>query len=146
MKVFISWSGARSNQVARALRTFLEDVNQAIEPWMSDTDLDAGSRWGADLARQLEETNFGIICLTPESVSSSWLMFEAGALSKSVHGGRVCPYLIGIGRQDIPGPLAQFQSKMSDAAQTYQLLEAVNEVMGAEALSGERLRRYFDRF
>src|SRR5215203_5752571 len=109
MKVFISWSGDRSNQVARALRTFLGDVNQAIEPWMSETDINAGSRWGADLARQLEESNFGIICLTPESLSSSWLMFEAGALSKSVQGGRVCPYLIGVGRHEIQVPLAQFQ-------------------------------------
>ena len=90
MKVFISWSGTRSNRVGKALRIFLEDVNQAIKPWMSETDIDAGSRWAAELAKQLEETNFGIICLTPESLTSPWSLFEAGALSKSIRDSRVC--------------------------------------------------------
>lgn len=113
---------------------------------MSETDIDAGSRWAADLAKQLKETNFGIVCLTPEALSSHWLLFEAGALSKSVDESRVCPYLIGIGRHDIQGPLAQFQSKDAVAEQTYQMLEAINSAMGDEALPRERLRRYFDRF
>src|SRR5262249_10267255 len=106
MKIFISWSGERSKRVAEALRAFLQDVNQNVEPWLSETDIGAGSRWGDELAKQLEQTSFGIICLTREAANSSWLLFEAGALSKSVIGSRVCPYLIGIEPKKLEGPLA----------------------------------------
>ena len=145
MKVFISWSGTRSNQVSKALRVFLEDVNQAIKPWMSDTDIDAGSRWASELATQLEETNFGIICLTPESLTSPWLLFEAGALSKSIRDSRVCPYLIGVSKRELEGPLAQFQCKETTAEQTFEMLQAINEAMGDDALQQERLRKYFNQ-
>jgi hypothetical protein len=32
----------------------------------------------------------GIICLTPTSLNSHWLLFKAGALSKRVEKGRAC--------------------------------------------------------
>jgi hypothetical protein len=56
-KVFISWSGAVSQQVAEALDEWLPNVVQAIEPWVSTNDIQAGSRWRADIARQLEESS-----------------------------------------------------------------------------------------
>jgi hypothetical protein len=146
MKVFISWSGTRSNKVAKALRTFLEDVNHSIKPWMSETDIDAGARWAAELAKQLEETNFGILCLTPESLTSPWLLFEAGALSKSIQGSRVCPYLVGMSKRELQGPLAQFQCKETTAEQTCEMLQAVNEAMGKDALPQARLRKYFEQY
>ena len=43
MRVFISWSGERSKRVALTLHTWLPDVIQAIEPWMSRRDLGAGT-------------------------------------------------------------------------------------------------------
>jgi len=143
MKVFISWSGSGSNQVAQALRTFLKGVNHAIEPWMSETDIHAGSRWGAELAQQLEETNFGILCLTPESLTSPWLLFEAGALSKAIQYSFLCPYMIGLSQREVPEPLAQFQCKEATEKQTFQLLEAFNKAMSTEALQPEQLRDSF---
>jgi hypothetical protein len=146
MKVFISWSGATSGQVAKLLRSFLQDVNQQIEPWLSTTDLAAGTRWGEELAKSLDKTNFGVICLTREALDSPWLLFEAGALSKSVAQGRVCPYLIGIRPAELTGPLRQFQSKLADRDGTFDLLTAINESAEAGKLPADRLLRYFGRF
>ena len=146
MKVFISWSGERSKRVAQALRTFLEDVNQSIVPWLSQGDIAAGSRWRDDLAKELARTTFGIICLTPEAANSPWLLFEAGALSKSVQNSRVCPYLIGMEPKNLEGPLSQFQSKLANANDTLELLSAINKTMTTGTLTDDRLKRYFEEY
>jgi hypothetical protein len=146
VKIFISWSGKRSRRVAKALRTFLQDVNQRIEPWMSETDIPIGSRWALDLAKELEETHFGIVCITQEALQSPWLLFEAGALSKSVRNARVCPYLIGLEKKEISGPIAQFQCVEAMEESTYELLKSINQTMENEGLTEERLKKYFLMF
>src|ERR1700674_605097 len=93
--VFISWSGNRSKHVAVALRDWLPVVIQAAKPFMSSGDIDRGSRWLGELTTVLEVTKVGIVCLTPENLNSAWLLFEAGALSKTTdRGTRTCTYLL----------------------------------------------------
>ena len=89
MKVFISWSGDRSKVIASALKHWLPDVFQGLQVWMSDHDIYAGSKWGMEIGAVLEESKIGIICLTPESLKSHWLAFEAGALSTAIAQSRV---------------------------------------------------------
>jgi len=146
MKVFISWSGEKSRLVASGLKAFLQDVNQRIIVWFSDTDIKAGDRWGNELASRLESSNYGIICVTQESLQSPWVLFEAGALGKVVSGSKVCPYLIDLTRKQLTGPLAQFQSKEATKEQTLEMLISLNYAMDDEALSEDRLKRYFDTF
>lgn len=146
MKIFLSWSGATAKAVAIGLRTLLQDVNYTLQPWMSETDLDPGARWGRDLAEQLQETNFGIICATRQSIESAWLLFEAGALSKSTTASRVCPYLIGLKPSLLTGPLSQFQSREATAEGTLSLLRSINNSMGNDALKQDQLQRNFERF
>jgi len=76
--------------IAKALREWLLRVIQAIEPWMSDSDADKGIRWEQRIGQELEETRFGIFCLTPENLDSRWLNFEAGAIAKTVDKTYVC--------------------------------------------------------
>ena len=94
MKVFLSWSGEESHYVAARLRDWLPDVIQDIEPWMSSADIAAGARWSTNIQRQLSETSLGILCVTRENQGAPWLVFEAGALAKTIDGTYVCPYLI----------------------------------------------------
>lgn len=82
MKVFISWSGERAKAVARALHEWLPTVIQSLEPWMSDQDISSGQRWNSEISNQLAESNYGIICITPENQIAPWLNFEAGAVAK----------------------------------------------------------------
>lgn len=132
--------------MALALKGWLPDVINRLEPWMSDSDLESGSRWGSELAASLESSDYGIVCVTPENVSAPWLNFEAGAVAKSVSDSRVCPYLIGMEQTDLPaGPLTQFQARVSDDEGTKKLIADLNASLEDEGLSQTRLDRSFGR-
>lgn len=144
MKVFISWSGQRSQFVALALRKWLPDVIQSLEPWMSDVDIEKGARWSAEIGQQLGDTKAGIICVTPENTSSPWLNFEAGALAKTIADTFVCPLLIDLKASDVTGPLTQFQMTQSAADDVEKLIATLNVAAGAK-LQPDQLKRSFDR-
>ena len=148
MKVFISWSGDRSKAVATALRTWIPDVIQSAEPWMSKADIDAGSRWGRDIEGELAKTRFGVLCLTPENVDAAWLLFEAGALAKTIEDTYVCPYLFGMEPGDVPpGPLTLFQAKRANRDETWDVIQTINKASGdEEALTDSQLERAYKRW
>ena len=142
MKVMICWSGARSKGVATALRDWLPDVLEGLDPWMSEHDLAAGSVWGQALNDRLEEPKFGILCLTREALHADWLLFEAGALAKGMTTAKVVPYLIDLQEGQVENPLAQFQNVSADEAGTLKLLQSINKARAAEGgLTDERLQK-----
>ncbi len=143
MKVFLSWSGERSRQMAAALRDWLPGVLQTVEPWLSAEDMPLGSRWASDIARVLQDVDVGILCLTPENLNSPWLLYEAGALSKRLEGSLLCPYALDLSPADIPFPLAQFQVARADKEDTYRLLKALNSVGAGPHFSEHVLQRVF---
>jgi hypothetical protein len=59
---------------------------------MSAEDIDTGTRWDSEVTNQLAETRCGIICLTKENQQAPWLLFETGALSKTIEKTYVIPY------------------------------------------------------
>lgn len=128
MKVFISWSGKRSKELANALRDWLPCVLQYVEPFVSDKDISAGDRWAQKIAGELESSNFGIICITPENLNSEWVLFESGALSKSMQDGKVIPLLFGLELSSLSGPLSQFQAKKVDQGGLMEAVQAINSV------------------
>ena len=145
MKIFICWSQSRSKVMAEALRDWIPDVMQACEPWISSEDIDPGARWSSDLAKQLDEIQFGIICLTSENLNAPWIHFEAGAISKKLTDKtRVCPYLLDIEPTDVIGPLTQFQAIKADKEETRKLMAAINRALDTQALPDDRFNRTFD--
>jgi hypothetical protein len=112
---------------------------------MSDHEITAGARWNVELSKQLEASGFGIVCLTPENLHAPWLLFEAGALSKSVSEARVVPFLVDLKTTDVPYPFAQFQGVTADRDGTLRLLSAINDALD-KALPKERLLRIFERW
>jgi hypothetical protein len=126
VKLFLSWSGAKSHAVAKALYEWIPSVLQAVEPWMSSEDVEKGSRWSQHLGQQLAETDFGIICVTKENQHAAWILFEAGALSKSLAAGSVATFLLDMKSSDVVGPLAQFQDTKPDAPDVLKLIETIN--------------------
>lgn len=108
MKIFISWSGEQSNRIAQAFHTWIPAVLQVVKPYFTPSDIEKGARWSTEIAKKLEESSIGILCITREGVDSNWLNFEAGALSKNLEKSKVCPILCGIENTDLSGPLSQF--------------------------------------
>jgi hypothetical protein len=143
MNIFLSWSGERSRLIAEALRGWLPLVIQAVKPWMSASDIDKGTRWSSDIANQLEATSFGIICLTPENLEAPWILFEAGALSKTIDGTFVCPYLFEVDPADVVGPLTQFQGTRANKEDTKNLLKTINSVL-KDCIPENQLERAFE--
>jgi hypothetical protein len=128
LKVFISWSGDRSKEMANALRDWLPMALNYVEPFVSDKDIQAGDRWAQKIAGELESANFGIICITPENLSSEWILFESGALSKSMLDGKVIPLLFDLEMSDLTGPLSQFQAQKLESAGMMEVVKSINEI------------------
>ena len=145
MKVFISWSGGQSKQIAVALRDWLPMAIHAVKPYMSDRDNEAGARWGNVVADELEASDFGVVCLTPTNINSRWINFEAGALSKAVGKAHVVPLLFKLKSSDVPPPLSQFMMKSADDVGIFDVLKAMNGGLDAERqLEESVLRGSFD--
>ena len=146
MRVFISWSGPTSRRVAEALRDWLPDVIQNVQPWMSASDIDAGVRWSSEIGKYLEGSDFGIICLTPDNLVAPWILFESGALSKKLENSHVTPYLFRVSQSDVEGPLAQFQQVTADKEGTKRLINSIFIASNEAPISAEKLDRAFDRW
>jgi TIR domain len=145
VKVFISWSGEKSRAVANALREWLPQVLHAIDPFVSSKDIRAGTRWQAEIAGELDKTDFGLICVTQENQDAEWLNFEAGALAKSVESSRVVPLAIDLSPADIANPLGQFQAMRLTKADLTDVLISINEVTTAP-IPEERLRKGVEKW
>jgi tetratricopeptide (TPR) repeat protein len=106
-QLFLSWSGARSLYVARMLKELFEFVSGDFDVWFSE-EIPGGKRWSSEIARNLERSSFGVICVTRSNRLAPWILFESGALARSVATNDVCPLLIDMMPAELTGPLSQF--------------------------------------
>jgi len=143
MKVFISWSGDLSHKVAVVLRDWLPSVIQTLKPYVSSEDIDKGARWSLDIASELDQSSFGILCVTKENVTAPWLNFEAGALSKSIDKSKVCPFLFRIKRSEVEGPILQYQSTIYENEDTFKLLKSINDACDSDGISETQLEKTY---
>ena len=146
MKVFLSWSGESSRRVAEELKEWLQSVIQSLEPWFSPEDIEKGSRWSPEIAKELSASKAGIVCVTPDNQSSPWLNFEAGAISNAAGAARVCTLVIGMKATDVKGPLSQFQATIVERTDARKLVGTLNRLLEKDALSESKLDRAFDAF
>lgn len=144
MKVFISWSGNKSHKVAIVFRDWFPSVIQTIEPYVSSEDIDKGARWSTDIAKELENSTFGILCVTKENMNAPWLSFEAGALSKTMDKSFVSPFLFDIKRSEVNGPILQFQSTIFQKEDIKKLLYTLNKACGEGCITDARLEKAFE--
>jgi hypothetical protein len=146
MRVFISWSGDRGRAAADALAGWLPQVINALKPWVSTSGIEKGARWSSEVATKLEESRAGIVCLTPNSLHADWILFEAGALAKTVANTYVCTFLIGMEPSDVAGPLAQFQATKAVKSDLLRLLKTLNGAVGEDALSENHVETAFEKW
>jgi hypothetical protein len=107
MRVFISWSGDRSSQVARAVHDWIRASFPGVDPWLS-SDMQKGMSWSNTLLESLLNSTIGILCVTSEA-EHDWMSFEAGALlAASASGGILFSLLID------PDPVALAASPINE--------------------------------
>ena len=134
MKVFISWSGERSRRVGELLRTWIECVIQAVEPWVSSSDIDRGALWFTQIIDELSTTTHGIICLTRDNKEKPWILFEAGALAKGLGSSRIYTLLVDLNPEDIRDPLAQFNHTRPTEGDMFKLVSSINRGLESKGL------------
>jgi len=143
MKIFISWSGTRSEAIAKALRGWLPNLLQAVVPFTSNQDIKKGERGLVTISAELEQSNVGIICLTPENLEKPWILFEAGALSKS-SAAHVCTFLYDVASTNIEAPLGEFQYTKNERDDIKHLCSTINDLLGDRKLDPSRFEQAFD--
>jgi RNA polymerase sigma factor (sigma-70 family) len=116
---------------------------------MSSKDIEPGARWRNDIAQELSETRFGIICLTAENQTAPWILFEAGALAKTIEElTHVVPYLIGLAPSDIEkgSPLTEFQAKRANEQGTREIVGTINRALGENKLPDLQVEKTFEKW
>lgn len=144
MKVFLSWSGDQSRELAEILRDWLPAVLQSVRPFFTPSDIEKGARWNKDISQELEASSFGVFCLTKENLTKPWIMFEAGALSKRIDASKVCPVLFGVDSADLEGPLVQFQAAPFSEPEIRKLIKTLNSGLGEQKLEDGVLNSVFE--
>jgi hypothetical protein len=129
MKVFLSWSGQASRDVAHALRDWLQAVAPSVQPVVPSLDIGAGRRWGTGGADRLERTDLGIVCVMADNVGDPWLVHEAGALSAALDDKRVVSFIVGVEVAELPAPLAQLKAARLDKDDLLRLARSINGLL-----------------
>ncbi|HLK60177.1 MAG TPA: TIR domain-containing protein [Chthonomonadaceae bacterium] len=153
MKVFLSWSGQASHMVAEALNEWLPYVIQACRPFISSGDISKGTRWNVALANELQDAQFGIVCVTPYNLFSQWLNYETGALTNAMDVHNVSPFLFSVEPSALPETMSQFQATVCDTVKdptgkdVFRLVNSLNQKLPIESqISQEVLRNTFARW
>ncbi len=126
MQVFVAWSGDASKALAAGLARWLPKVIQSLEPFISTSSIDSGSRWRTEIGDKLSGISFGVLCLTPDNLASPWIHFEAGALSKNIDHARVVPLLLDVRTDQVRAPLDQFQAEAANDDGIGKLVRTIN--------------------
>lgn len=129
MKIFLSWSGNLSREVALLLSEHLRPILWDVKTFMSGENIPSGSEWTKVLARELKENPFAIVCLTPQNLSSPWLLYEAGALTYN-DDNKLCALLLGtLTLEDVRGPLERYQHRALTEKEFRTLLDDIRKML-----------------
>jgi len=132
--------------LGESLRELLPTVIQAVQPYFTPDDIEKGARWNIEISKELEESSVGILCLTQNNLKAPWLMFEAGALAKSLEKSRVIPILFGVEPSELSGPLVQFQAVSFNRDDIYKLVKTINKALGKDKLDSQILSSVYDKW
>lgn len=130
MKVFISWS-KNSRGAGKAVSDAISEIFAPVVTSFISQDIRAGSRALEEIDEALDDTDFGIVCLTPSNQTEQWINYEAGALSRQVGDKRKRMGVLLIGFEsvdEVNSPLNIFQCKMADLEGFTDLMVSLNEL------------------
>lgn len=140
--VFLSWSGPHAKQIAHVLRDWIPDICRNAVCWMSSDDIEKGAVGEIEIDNRLADSQTAIVILTPHSINSHWVLFEAGALSNGLSKNAVCTLLCGL--SSLPAqPLGRFQATKIDKDDFFKLIQKIDQRTGSRT-PPDRLERWFN--
>lgn len=83
-KIFISWSGDSSQEIAIQLKKCLEEEifsGTDLTCFVSVVGISSGANWWNKIKKELKKCKLGILCITDENIKAPWIYFEAGAMT-----------------------------------------------------------------
>ena len=129
MKVYIGCGGAtRGRALANILAEFIAGTIARSECWVSHDNAAKGRQWSEQFVASLDEVAFGVMCVTPESQGSWWLLWEAGCLDSraATLKCRVAVVVLAMAKEDLSGPWAFHQALDTTRAELVQLIGDIN--------------------
>lgn len=63
MKVFVSWSGELSCQIAEVLKKWIPCIIQSVDVFFSPEDIEKGDNWDKTISSELSECKYGLFVL-----------------------------------------------------------------------------------
>ena len=103
--------------------------------------------WLPEIDKELNDTDFGIVCVTKQNVDAKWLNFEAGALSRKVGAKRELMPVLLIDFDttgDVEGPITGFQMKMANREDFFDIMKDLNAADLGPKIKEEILRSRVD--
>jgi hypothetical protein len=120
---FVSYStrdGLLAHEIVRDLGT------HGLQCFVAEISLAAGRLWAEELRLALASSRAGVILVTPQSVSSSWVLAEVGAIWS--HAKPVIPVLAEIDPADVPAPLQPHMGQAVEAGDRDRLAAMLEEL------------------
>ena len=81
MNIFLSWSKSKSQEIALAIKSFLNGLfRDEIKVWMSSESISYGSTSIPEINKALINSDKCIAIITSDNILSPWIMYETGAV------------------------------------------------------------------
>jgi hypothetical protein len=136
MNIFLSWSGTRGRSLAEALNDWLPRLRPEWRTWVSSRQK-RGTDWRAALFEHITAAEASVLCLTCDSITSRWLAFEAGMLSRRANAPLVI-YGFDINADELSGtPLARLPLFSATEAGTRELIRTLNAALPQPAAEND---------
>lgn len=131
-KVFISWSGSFSKLIAEHLHRHFFNYPRVLEPWISSHDITSGNAWFEETSEALNDSNYGVVCLTPGASKKPWINFEIGWLYGKLNNCKIITF-----EEQIDNPLACLQRLNGHEERTW--FNLLREMIPEEVLPNEQI-------
>lgn len=144
-KIFISWSGTVSSGIATVLKEHLPLLIPGPEIFLSSEDIETGTDWRGRVAAELGDSTYGLFVLEPGNWQSTWINFEAGAISRHEKARVSCILFDGLRPAQVTGPLSAFNHILFDESQFRKLLSEIDGYFNG-GTSSANLTKLIDKF
>jgi hypothetical protein len=142
LKVFLSCSGELSNSIARIFNMWLPGVLN-VNTFFAEDDIAMSKPWHEVINKELAEASFSIIFVTPENITSQWMLRERDAQNEKLRSN-VYTILFNQPTTELPIALTPFQNIEYSKKGVLRLLKMLNDKLGNKSLPVQQLDFIFE--